>query len=555
MQLSLACSVVIETYECNKNRNNKFKNIHLILKKSYVMRLKTKYLVLIISGFFLLNRAIAQQYCPVIPLPSKAEFQKSFFSLNQYTPVLVSDESLKGVAHYLQKELLRNYDIPLVLQSSSSKPAIKLNLIKEGGKEAYTLQMNNKGITISASGTAGAFYGVISFLQILSQGKVEAGAITASCWNITDEPAYSWRGFMLDESRYFFGKEKVKSILDWMAFYKLNRFHWHLTDEPGWRIEIKKYPMLALIGGIGNHANPFAPAKFYTQEDIKEIVSYATERHIIIIPEIDMPGHATAANRAYPEFSGGGSEKYPDFTFNPGYEKTYSYLTNILRETNALFPGGMLHLGGDEVSFGSEKWLTNESIKRLMKANELHSAKDVEKYFMERMADSVYQLNAKLLAWDEVADLNLSNANTIIFWWRQDKPQQLKTALQKKYDVVLCPRLPFYFDFVQDSSHTMGRKWNGKFSSLENVYDFKASALPEIQPQNAQQILGIQANLWTETIHTEQRLDTMLFPRIAALSEAAWTADSKRNFESFKQRLISQFALYEKAGILYYKPF
>jgi hexosaminidase len=360
---------------------------------------------------------------------------------------------------------------------------------------------------------------------------------------------------MLDESRYFFGKEKVKSILDWMAFYKLNRFHWHLTDEPGWRIEIKKYPMLSLVGGIGNHANPFAPAKFYTQEDIKEIVNYATERHIIIIPEIDMPGHATAANRAYPEFSGGGSEKYPDFTFNPGYEKTYSYLTNILRETKALFPGNMLHLGGDEVSFGSEKWLTNEGIKKLMKENDLHSAKDVEKYFMERMADSVYQLNAKLLAWDEVADLNLSDTKTIIFWWRQDKPQQLKTALQKKYDVVLCPRLPFYFDFVQDSSHTMGRKWNGKFSSLRDVYDFKASGLPGIQSQNAQQILGIQANLWTETIHTEQRLDTMLFPRIAALSEAAWTADSKRNFESFKQRLTSQFALYEKAGILYYKPF
>lgn len=519
------------------------------------MQLKVKYFVLIISGFFLLTTAVAQQYCPIIPLPKKAEIQKSTFLLGQYTPILISDESLRPVAHYLQKELLRSYDIPLALQSASAKPAIRLNLTKEGNREAYTLQMNSKGITISASGTAGAFYGIISLLQILSREKAETGVIVASCWNITDEPRYSWRGFMLDESRYFFGKEKVKSILDWMAFYKLNRFHWHLTDEPGWRIEIRKYPLLALIGGIGNHANPFVPAKFYTQEEIKEIVSYAAERHIIIIPEIDMPGHATAANRAYPEFSGGGSEKYPDFTFNPGYEGTYSYLTNILREINALFPGGMLHLGGDEVSFGNEKWLTNEKIKSLMKANNLNSARDVEKYFMERMADSVYQLNAKLLAWDEVADLNLSPAKTIIFWWRQEKPQQLKFALQKKYDVVLCPRLPFYFDFVQDSSHTMGRKWNGKFSSLKDVYNFKASGLPEVQPQYAKQILGVQANLWTETIHTEQRLDTMLFPRIAALAETAWTMDQDKNFDSFKQRLTSHFALYEKAGILYFKPF
>ncbi|MEO8962741.1 MAG: beta-N-acetylhexosaminidase [Ginsengibacter sp.] len=519
------------------------------------MRLNTKFALSLISGFFLLTTSSAQIYCPAIPLPSKAEFQNGTFLLNQYTPILISNESLQPVAHYLQEELLRNYDIPLVLQAASVRPYIKLNLIKAGAEEAYSLQMNSKGITISASSETGAFYGVISVLQILSQGKISNGSVSISCWNITDEPKYRWRGFMLDESRYFFGKEKVKSILDWMAFYKLNRFHWHLTDAPGWRIEIKKYPLLALIGGIGNQADPFAPAKYYTQEDIKEMVSYAKERHIIIIPEIDMPGHATAANRAYPEFSGGGSEKHPEFTFNPGYEKTYSYLTNILRETNALFPGGMLHLGGDEVSFGNEKWLSNDNIKHLMKVNGLESAKEVEKYFIERMADSVYQLNASLLAWDEVADLNLAADKTIIFWWRQDKPEQLKKALQKKYEVVLCPRLPFYFDFVQDSSHTLGRKWDGKFSSLRDVYDFKASDLPEIQPQNTKQVLGIQANLWTETISNEQRLDTMLFPRIAALAEAAWTMDDKKNFAVFKQRLVSHFALYEKAGILYYKPF
>ncbi|MFP4367730.1 MAG: family 20 glycosylhydrolase, partial [Bacteroidales bacterium] len=170
---------------------------------------------------------------------------------------------------------------------------------------------------------------------------------------IREDPEYGWRGIMLDESRHFFGKDKVKSILDWMVYYKLNRFHWHLTDSPGWRIEIKKYPKLGHVGGIGNHTDPFTPAEFYTQEDIKEIIAYAKERKIVVIPEIDMPGHATAANHAYPEYSGGGSERYPDWTFHPGREGTYQYLTDILREVDALFPSQMVHLGGDEVSCGN----------------------------------------------------------------------------------------------------------------------------------------------------------------------------------------------------------
>src|SRR5690606_13307445 len=170
--------------------------------------------------------------------------------------------------------------------------------------------------------------------------------IAIPAWEITDQPRYAWRGLMLDESRHFFGKEKVKSILDWMAFYKLNRFHWHLTDEPAWRLEIKKYPLLTLIGGIGSFTDGAAPAAYYTQQQIHEIVAYAAERNITVIPEIDMPGHATAANRAYPEYSGGGTEAHPHFTFNPGKEDTYAYLTDILRETNALFPSQLLHLGG-----------------------------------------------------------------------------------------------------------------------------------------------------------------------------------------------------------------
>ncbi|MCH5599604.1 family 20 glycosylhydrolase [Niabella ginsengisoli] len=360
---------------------------------------------------------------------------------------------------------------------------------------------------------------------------------------------------MLDESRHFFGAEKVKSILDWMAYYKLNRFHWHLTDAPAWRIEIKQYPKLALIGGIGSHSNPDEPAQFYTQEQIAEIVSYAANRNIVVIPEIDMPGHATAANRAYPQFSGGGSEKHPEFTFHPAKEETYQYLTNILREVQAMFPSKMLHLGGDEVSFGNAKWMADAAVKKLMATKGLKTVTDVERYFMQRMADSVFKMNAKLLAWDEVANMDFPKNKTIVFWWRHDKPEQLTTVLNKGYSTVLCPRLPLYFDFVQDSTHTVGRKWGGGFSPLQDVYNFNAENLPGVTSKNQDQILGIQANLWTETMRRSDQLDFMLFPRMAALSEASWKSSEKNNYQEFTGILKKHFILYDKEGINFYNSF
>jgi len=501
--------------------------------------------------------AIAQSACPVIPAPKEASQASGVFLLNSSTPLLVSGRAATSVSAYLQKELLRTKNIKLNDKKRAGSPAIKLVLSKQSklADEAYAVKMSRSGITVTASHTAGLFYGVISLLQIIDQSPLKQHTVSVSCWNITDAPQYSWRGLMLDESRHFFGKEKVKSILNWMAFYKLNRFHWHLTDEPAWRLEIKKYPLLTTVGGKGNYTNPGAEAKFYTQQDIKELVQYAEERQIIIVPEIDMPGHATAANRAYPQFSGGGSAKHPEFTFHPGKEETYSYLTNILRETKELFPGNLLHIGGDEVSFGNEKWLSDSLVKNLMIKNHVKDAKGVEEYFIKRMADSIYNMKATLLAWDEVADAGLPVDKTIIFWWRHDKPEQLTRVLDKGYNTVLCPRLPLYFDFVQDSTHTPGRKWNGAFNSIQDVYTFTAATLPGVTAANGKQILGIQANVWTETMPTAQRLDYMLFPRIAALAEAAWTTNKSKNYLQFKQRLESHFALYAKDGLNFYKPF
>ena len=498
---------------------------------------------------------MAQEQCPIIPLPLQAEKGNGEFTIDVNTPLLVSSPQLDEVANYFKSEMLRLKSLPLAVQRISNAPSIHFELTKTTKEEeAYEVLIENDKINIKGATVAAVFNGTVSVLQLVSNNKNTDGNVKIDAWKIKDIPKYKWRGLMLDESRYFMGKDKLESIIDWMAFYKLNRLHWHLTDEPAWRLEIKKYPKLALVGGIGNYNDPTKPAAFYTQKEIEEIVNYAARRNIQVIPEIDMPGHATAANRAYPQYSGGGNEQHPEFTFDPGNPETYTYLSNILREVNALFPSGMLHLGGDEVSFGSDKWVQNEGIKHLMTVHQLKDLKAVEHYFMKRMADSVYKLNAKLLVWDEIADIDLEKDKTIIFWWRQDKPQQLQTALDKGYQTVLSPRLPYYFDFVQDSSHQAGRKWGKFYNPLQDVYSFSADSLIKNKDQ-LKLIQGIQANLWTETVTNNNRLDYLLFPRLAALAEAAWSSDENKDFKNFEGRLKRHLLLYREQEIYFYNPF
>jgi hexosaminidase len=505
-----------------------------------------------------INRTVAQQASsPIIPAPIEAVKQAEVFSLSKQTTLVSNSSSASCVAVYLQQELLRLKSLPLTKQSSKPNSGfIALNL-KDGVSskdESYTLTMRSSGITIEANNVAGLFNGAASLIQLVAGQKETAGVLELPCWDIKDAPRYAWRGLMLDESRYFIGKDKLLSLIDWMAFYKLNKLHWHLTDEPAWRLEIKKYPKLALLGSVGDYNDPTKPAAYYTQREIAEVVGYAAKRNITIIPEIDMPGHATAANRAYPQYSGGGNAQHPDFTFDPGKDETYTYLSNILRETNALFPSEMLHLGGDEVSFGSDKWMQNDGIKKLMQKYQLKGLKDIERYFMERMADSVYQLNAKLLVWDEMADINLPKDRTIIFWWRHDKPEQLQKSLDKGYQTVICPRLPYYFDFVQDSTHRAGRKWGKLYNTLKDVYTFSLDGLVADKTK-LKQVLGIQANLWTETVTNENRVDYLLFPRLAALSEAAWTNDENKNYQQFEERIKRHLQLYRAQNIYFYNPF
>lgn len=496
--------------------------------------------------------SLAFGQCPVIPLPASYHQETGSLDLSSLQHIIVENQDLREVGHFLQQQLLTYKGLTLPEAIGDHQQAA-IFIGKESGipVEGYHLQVTQSGVRITASDPHGAFNGVITLLQLARISTTDA---IAFC-RIEDKPQMKWRGIMLDESRHFFGKQAVEQILDWMAFYKLDRFHWHLSDEPGWRLQIRRYPKLALVGGVGNYSDTIAPAAYYTQHDIDEIVRYAKERFITIIPEIDMPGHAGAANRAYPQFSGGGTQADPDFTFNPGKEGIYSYLTNILREVNVLFPSGLIHIGGDEVSIGSGHWTSFPGIQKLMASEGLKNAADVEHYFIKRMADSVIKMGDKILGWDEIAQADLPPKHTIIFWWRHEKPASLRMSLDKGYDVVLCPRIPFYFDFVQAARDLSGRRWSdGKFSSEEEIYNYAVENYSGvITSDNRHQILGVQANLWTEKVASKARLQYMLFPRMAALSEATWTARAQRNdYDAFKKRVSLQDVLYQKQHLKYY---
>jgi len=511
--------------------------------------------VKLVFFIFLLPVVSSAQNPNIIPLPKTYTLNDGKFALSSNTIIGMNDASLLPQANYLQTELQKSNGIAIAVDQSEGKATIDLQLVKlDELPGAYSIKIVPERITISSATNEGVFYGLVSLLQIVRTSPAGGVSQLQGC-EITDIPRFQWRGFMLDESRHFFGKEKVKQLLDWMAFYKLNKFHWHLTDVNGWRLEIKKYPKLTIIGGIGNKTDTSAEAKFYTQAEIKEVVDYAASRFITVIPEIDMPGHATAANKAYPEYSGGSTVKYPNFTFDPSNENTYQFLADILKETKSLFPSGMIHLGGDEVALGIQAWAGRPSIMDMMAKNNFTSLADLEHYFFRRMTDTVLRVGDKILCWDEAADSDLPADKTIVFWWRQNVPSQLKLALDKKYQVVLCPRLPLYFDFVQDKSHVSGRRWSGGlFNSVSNVYNFPYREFPAEQ-LNSKLVLGIQANIWTELVGSPKRLDFMIFPRMAALAEAAWTDSARKDEASFNERLKVNFPLYDKENIYYYNPF
>ena len=396
--------------------------------------------------------------------------------------------------------------------------------------EAYELQIKRNRIIIRSSDDAGRFYAEQTLKQL-------AEAEIMYCGTITDKPRYEWRGFMLDEARHFFGKEQVKELLDMMARYKLNRFHWHLADDQGWRVEIKAYPELCIIGAIGCESDPSAPARFYTQDEIREILAYAAERHIEVIPEIDMPGHATAFTNSFPQLTAGYR------TVNPAKEELYDVLGTIMKELAELFPGRYIHIGGDEVS--TRGWEELPEMEAFMKENDIASYSEIQKYFEHRYTDIVVKNGKKAIAWDDVISGDLDKENTILQWWRADHPESLEKCIEIGYRTIICPYDPFYMDYIQDIRCKEGHLvWVSYVNAIEEIYNFDIKDSPLV--------MGVQGNLWTERVITGERIDYMIFPRLIAVAERGWTNQENLDYTKFISRLENEYRYLDSKNVYYY---
>lgn len=481
----------------------------------------------------------------MFPTPARVVGQKGSFTIGT-TPKISGNGGYADVlAKKLQSELKTTGK-----QSSATGGEIRLVLDEKlkMADEGYSLNISPSVVLLEASSESGLFYAKEALLQLVRFGNGTLGAC-----KIEDQPRYGWRGFMLDESRHFFGKEKVKQYLDIMASLRMNVFHWHLTDEPGWRIEIKKYPKLTSVGAIGNWHEPEAPAQFYTQDDIREIVAYAADRHIMVVPEFDMPGHATAVSRAYPELSGGGEGKWNGFTFHPCKETTYQFISDVLDEIVALFPSPYIHIGGDEVHYGNQSWFTDPEIQQFIKDKKLQNETGLEHYFVKRAADIVASKGKTMIGWDEIIDAGVSPDKAVIMWWRHDRKHQLVKALENGFRVIMTPRRPLYADFVQYGAHKVGRLWNG-YNPVEDIYRFPDPII-HLTKDYEDQVMGMQFSLWTERVADTKRLDYMTFPRLAAVAESAWTPAKAKESSLFMKKLPYFLQYLHTFGIYYFNPF
>jgi hexosaminidase len=509
----------------------------------------------------------------ILPLPSHLEAQKGNFDLGPTTCIFVDPSEPAGQS---LAERLRNstgYEIPLRPLAAGSEGRGAITLSTQGadaslGSEGYTLEVTPDRVVLHAHSSAGLFYGTQSLLQLLpaqifSNRPVTRRAWKIPCVRIKDTPRFPWRGFMLDVSRHFFSPAEIKCILDAMALHKLNTFHWHLTDDQGWRIEIKKYPRLTEIGSwrkrIGFNLDPKSSMAYdavgryggyYSQADIRDIVSYAQARHITIVPEIDMPGHSSAVLAAYPQFSCSGGPYSTDMSETvsagvlcPGNEETFEFLDNVLSEVIDLFPGEFIHVGGDEVP--KQNWHNCARCQARRVREGLKSEHELQDYFVSRIEQFVNEHGKRLIGWSEIQQDNLKQS-TVLMDWIGGGVEAARTG----HDVVMSPEEHCYLDFYQSKDRSNEPPAAGAFLPLEKIYGFDPT--PEnLDPEQQKHILGAQANLWTEYIPSLGQLEYMAFPRLSALAEVVWSPKNSRNWQDFSRRLVVQEQRLDQLGVKY----
>ena len=525
----------------------------------------------------------AKNQFAIIPEPVKIIAKNGQYILPAHLTIAAgSTADLQKTTSFLKNKLAVATGYRVNIASGTSTAVIRLVLLTkpdaELGKEGYKLSVNSKGVTIKANEAAGIFYGAQTLVQLLPVQIESKELVKQVKWaipnvEILDYPRFGWRGLMLDVSRHFFTKDEVKQYIDQMAAYKFNLLHMHLTDDEGWRIEIKSLPRLTTVGAynvkkIGEFGSFSAPdpseprdyGGFYTQDDIRELVAYAKEKFINIMPEVDVPGHSLAAVVAYPELScTPGADKYQvrsgehmmnfdkggltalvDNTLNPSSEKTYTFLDKVLTEVAQLFPFGYIHMGGDECA--KNFWAASDSVKALMQKENLKTMEEVQSYFEKRLEKIVESKGKKFMGWDEIIEGGLG-PNAAVMSWRGIKGGIIAAKLG--HEVVMSPTTYAYLDYMQsdriNEPHVYATLRLNKAYELEPVPD----------SVDAKLILGGQANLWAEQVYNFRQVEYMTWPRAMATSESVWSPKEKKNWSSFYPKVEKHFDRLNEAEIKY----
>ncbi len=493
---------------------------------------------------------------PVIPRPESVQMLDGSFTISAGTTVH-ADTPLKPLEEFLQTAL---QDLPAVQVSPDSQTGTVIRLATSalGKDEAYVMEVTPEQIRITGNDAAGVFYGIQSLLQLAGQSPV-----IPAC-RIADSPRFAYRGLHLDTGRNMFSLSFLKKYIDLMAFYKLNTFHWHLTEDQGWRIEIKKYPELqrvaayrseTIIGHKKDSPHRFDGVRYggyYTQEEVKELVQYASERHITIIPEIEMPGHASAALAAYPHLGCRGQGYSTatfwgifDDVFCAGKDSTFVFLEDVLDEVLALFPSKYIHIGGDECP--KARWKACPHCQKRMKDQHLEDEHELQSYFIRRIEKYLNSRGREIIGWDEILEGGVSPNATVMSW--RGEVGGIESARQR-HRVVMTPESHLYFDYYQslDPGEPVAAAW---FTPLDKVYSYEPYP-KELEPEFHPYIIGVQGNVWSEYMADAAQVEYMTFPRALALAETAWTPAGQKDYPDFLERLRQNEILLKQKGVNYF---
>ena len=527
------------------------------------------------------NEMLTAQEIALTPQPAHLTVKDGRFEFGNQLKAKVTPyqgDSIRMVFESFKKELQEATGIKVSSTQKEAKARIILDLNPQLPAEAYKLNVSKKQVRIEASRPAGFYYALQTLKQLMPR-NVMAGVATSdhSQWSlpsveIEDAPRFEWRGFMLDEGRHFFGKDEIKRVIDMMAIYKMNRFHWHLTEDQGWRIEIKKYPKLTETGAWRNSkVLAYGDVKpdgeryggFYTQKDIKEIVAYAKKKIIEIIPVIDRPGQSQAAVAAYPEFLACDPENKHEVWLQQGIStdvinvanpKAMQFAKEVIDELTELFPFNYIHLGGDECP--TNKWQKNDECKKLLSEIGSSNFRDLQIYFYKQLKDYIATKPAdqqrQLIFWNEVLHGNtsiLGNDITIMAWIGANAAA--KQAAKQGMNTILSPQIPYYINRKQSKLPTEPMSQGHGTETVEAVYNYQP--LKDVDAALQPYYKGVQANFWTEWVTEPSVLEYLMLPRLAAVAEAGWTPQEKRNYEDFKERIRKDAELYDLKGWNYGK--